>query len=258
MALITFTSDFGYSDHYVSAVKAKILSQNPDLRIINISHDIDRFNLAHGSHVISQVFRDFPPGTVHLVAINSHNNLSEAHIALKLEDHFFVGSNNGIFGLISEKDPSEIVKLEGVNHKFSSFPAKDIFAGAVAHLASGKKLKNLGKPYTNFQKMIGRKVKATKSQISGNVIRVDHYGNLITNIEKEVFDLLSKGNKYSIIFGREQAHEINVGYGKIEDGDCFIIFNSGGLLEIGINKGNAAELLGLEYDSPVNITFHLE
>ena len=256
MALITFTSDFGHSDHYVAAVKAKILSQNPDLRIIDISHGIERFNLAHGSHVISQVFRDFPLGTVHLVAINSHSNLSEVHIALKLEDHFFVGSDNGILGLISKKDPDEIVKLEGENNKFSPFPTKDIFAGAVAHLASGKKLKALGKPYSDFQRMIGRKVKATKSQISGNVIRVDHYGNLITNIEKEVFDILSKGNKYSIIFGREQTHGINEGYGRIEDGDCFIIFNSGGLLEIGINKGNAAELLGLEYDSPVNITFH--
>ena len=100
-----------------------------------------------------------------------------------------------------------------------------------------------------------RKFRATKKQISGNIIRVDHYGNLISNIEEEVFNILRKDRKYSIKFGREQLDRVNYSYNELDDGDCFVVFNDLGLLEIGINKGNAAELLGLKYDSPVNIIF---
>jgi len=255
MALITFTSDFGYSDHYVAMVKAKILSLNSNLQIVDISHDIERFNLAHGSHVISKIFREFPAGTVHIVAINSHSNLADGHIAIKLEDHFFVGSDNGIFGLISDQDPSQMVTLDTENHQFTSFAARDIFAKAAVQLASGKKIQSLGSPCTEIKRMLRRQIKATKSQISGNVIRVDHYGNLITNIDRDVFETLNKTNHFSVVFGREQTNRIHEGYDKTEAGDCFVIFNSSGQLEIGINKGSASELLGLGYDSPISITF---
>lgn len=258
MALITFTSDFGYSDHYVATVKAKILSFNANLQIIDISHDIERFNLAHGSHVVGKVFKEFPAGTVHIVAINSNSNLADGHLAIKLEDHFFVGSDNGFFGLISDKEPSHMVTLQTDNHQFTPFAARDIFAKAAVQLATGKKIQSLGKPCTSIKRMLRRQIKATKSQISGNVTRVDHYGNLITNIDKEVFDTLNKTNRFSVAFGREQTNRILEGYDKTEDGDCFVIFNSSGQLEIGINKGNAAELLGLGYDSQISITFHPE
>ena len=96
---------------------------------------------------------------------------------------------------------------------------------------------------------------ATRSQIMGHVIRVDHVGNLITNIPRSVFEELSHSRNYSITFGREQFSRIHDHYETVDHGDCFVIFNSRGLLEIGINQGNAMELLGLEFDSPVMINF---
>ena len=102
---------------------------------------------------------------------------------------------------------------------------------------------------------IDRKFRATKKQISGNVIRVDHYGNLITNIEEEVFKILHKDRSFYIQFGRERVEKISLPYDEVDDGECFVIFNDLGLLEIGINKGNASKLLGLKYDSPINILF---
>ncbi len=257
MALITFISDFGNVDHYVAAVKARLFSINAVQQVIDISHHIERYDVAHGSFVLKSVFKEFPVGTVHLCAINSFNQKGEPYIAVKLENHFFVGADNGLFSLITESDPEEIIELEAINRE-TAFPAKDIFAMAAARLAQGVPLATLGKPLSEIKKMIGRKVRATKRQIAGHVIRVDHYGNLITNIEKDVFDILRKGNTFSIIFAREALRNITETYDHSEGGDCFVIFNSLGLLEIGINKGNAAELLGMGYDSPVTINFHIE
>jgi S-adenosylmethionine hydrolase len=103
--------------------------------------------------------------------------------------------------------------------------------------------------------MIDRQVKATKKQIAGTVIRVDNFGNLITNIPKEAFDILSKGKTYTIQFGGEKFRRIHTQYNQADQGECFIVFNNLGVLEIGIYKGNASELLGLDYDSMVNIVF---
>jgi S-adenosylmethionine hydrolase len=106
-----------------------------------------------------------------------------------------------------------------------------------------------------FKKMIDRQVKATRKQIAGTVIRVDSFGNLITNIPKEAFDILSKDKVYTIQFGGEKFRRVHTHYHQADQGECFIVFNSLGLLEIGIYRGNAAELLGLSYDSMVNIVF---
>ncbi len=103
--------------------------------------------------------------------------------------------------------------------------------------------------------MINRQIRATKKQIAGNIIRVDHFGNLITNIDKQTFDILVKDKGFEVSFGRESFSTINRNYDSVESGECFVVFNSHGLLEIGIKQGNAAQLLGLEYDSPVMINF---
>ena len=255
MAIITFMSDFGMSDHYVSAVKAKILSINPSLRIFDISHDIEPFNIAHAAYVLKSVFRDFPKGTVHLVSVNSHGERNNRYLTSKIEDHFFVGPDNGIFSLLCEEEPGMIAELFNAEGDQPSFPAKNILAKAAAMLASGSGMTDVGAYTKDYLRKIDRKFRATKKQISGNVIRVDHYGNLITNIEKEVFNILRKDRKYVIQFGREKAEKINYSYNELDDGDCFVIFNDLGLLEIGINKGNASKLLGLKYDSTVSIVF---
>jgi S-adenosylmethionine hydrolase len=137
----------------------------------------------------------------------------------------------------------------------ASFPAKNILAKAAAMLASGSDMNDVGTYTKDYLRKIDRKFRATKKQISGNVIRVDHYGNLITNIEEEVFNMLRKERQYLIQFGREKIEKINHSYNELDDGDCTVIFNDLRLLEIGINKGNASKLLGLKYDSPVSILF---
>lgn len=255
MAIVTLLTDSGESDHYVAAIKAKVLTVNPGVKIIDISHKIAPCDIAHAAFVLKSVFKDFPKGSVHLVGVDSTGNRGDAFIALQLENHFFVGVDNGLFGLISDKVQQNGVELNTINPVVSTFPEKDILAIASAKLASGVSINDLGKPLGTFKKMIGRFVKATKKQISGNVIRIDNFGNLITNIPKDAFDTLSKGKSYTVQFGGEKFRRIHSNYHQADQGDCFLIFNSLDLLEIGIYKGNASELLGLSYDSSVNIIF---
>jgi S-adenosyl-L-methionine hydrolase (adenosine-forming) len=255
MAIVTLLTDSGEYDHYVAAIKAKILSTNPSLKIVDISHRIAPCDVGHGAFVLKSVFRDFPKGTIHLVAVDSSGKRDTAAIALQVEDHFFVGADNGLFGLITEKPHQYIAELNTINPVQTTFPEKDIFALAAAKLASGVSLTDLGRPLQSFKRMIDRQVKATKKQITGSVVRVDSFGNLITNIPKEAFDVLSKDKVYTIQFGGEKFRRVNINYFDVEEGDCFILFNSLAVLEIGVNRGNASELFGMNYDSVVNILF---
>ncbi|MEP2770977.1 MAG: SAM-dependent chlorinase/fluorinase [Fulvivirga sp.] len=255
MAIITFLSDFGESDHYVAAVKAKILSLDPSINIIDITHNIESCDIAHAAYVLKAVFKDFPEGTVHIVGVNTAGQPGDQCIAIKLEGHYFIGTDNGLLGLISDHEAEGQAVLPEENESGNSFRAKQIFAPAAVKLANGDAIESIGKPLDQFKKSLGRHLKANKSLIAGHVIRVDHYGNLITNIDKTTFDILSKQKTYNITFGRENSRRIHENINKVDAGDVFIIFNDQDYLEIGINQGNASELLGLAYDSPVMINF---
>jgi S-adenosylmethionine hydrolase len=255
MAIVTLLTDSGESDHYIAAIKARILSVDPTIRIVDISHQIRVFDIGHGAFVLRSVFRDFPKGTVHLVGVDAAGNRSDAFIILQLEGHFFVGADNGLFSLLSEQAPENIWEINVLNPIITTFPEKEIFAQVAASLASGRDPSETGKPVSDYKRLIDRQVKATRKQITGHIIRVDNFGNLITNIPKEAFDILSKDKSYTFQFGGEKFRRINTTYNQAEQGECFIVFNSQNFLEIGIFKGNASELLGLDYDSVVNIIF---
>jgi S-adenosylmethionine hydrolase len=255
MAIVTLLTDSGETDFYVAAIKARILSVNPGLTIVDISHRIDPCDIAHGAFVLRSVFRDFPRGTVHLVGVDAAGNKGETFLALSLEDHYFVGVDNGLFGLISDKQPQTLIELNKINPVTTTFPERDVFAAAAAKLASGVNITTLGNTVPQYKRMMDRHVKATKKMISGHVVRVDNFGNLLTNIPREAFETISKGKSFVVQFGGEKIRRINTYYNQVEQGECFLLFNSLGFLEIGIYKGNASQLLGMGYDSPVSISF---
>jgi len=255
MAVITFMSDFGTDDHYVATVKGKILSKNPNQQIVDISHAIKPYDISHAAFVLKSVYSDFPSGTVHLVSVDSVRERSNG-VALRLDDHFFVGFNCGLFSMLSENEPTEIVEVDIAD---STFPAKGVLSDAVIELSSGAELKKLGNSLDGLVKLFARQLKVTKREIAGNVVNVDHYGNLITNITKTEFDKILEINgstvKYQIRFGRESFDRTNKFFSDVESGDCYVLFNSIGNLQIGLNKGDASQLLGLGVDAPVHIEF---
>lgn len=250
MTLITFTSDFGQSDHYVAFTKAKILREHPEAQIIDVSHGVKPFDLAHMAHVVQSVFREFPEGTIHLLGNETNSQKAQSYIIAKIEQHIFVGPNNGVMSLISEKQPEAVIEVDlPVAQGFVGLPA------IVGKLAKGTPMEELGQPTDDFNRYVARKAKATKREISGHVIHTDHYGNLITNIEKTDFDILSANKPYRIVFGRDSVTAVNQSIPEVEPGEVFFIFNSNGRLMLGINQGHGGQLLGLEYDSPIVIQF---
>ncbi len=253
MALITFLSDFGERDHYVAAVKAKVFSIDQSQKIIDITHSIEPYNTAHGAYVLKSIFKEFPEGTVHMIGVNSIPRSGQDYIAVEIEGHYFVGTDNGLLSLISEKKPSKIVKLK--DQKKSLFPVKDVFVEAACELANRGKLESLGESKTEMNRMIGRELRITDSMIMGNVIHIDHYGNLIINIDKSTFEATCAQREYTIKFAREGVKHLNEIYHDVDEGDVSVTFNSLGYLEIAIVGGNASQLLGLKYDSPVIVSF---
>lgn len=253
MAIITFTSDFGLKDAYVAIVKGKILTIDPSLTIVDISHEVEPSNLADGAFLLASAYNQFPKGTVHLAAIDSVGSRGDTYIALEFNNHFFVGTNNGLLSLLTEE--TEVSVIELVTDTKSTFPAKDILAENAAKLALGTPLNKLGKELLEFKRLIGRSVRATMKEIAGTIIKVDYYGNLITNIRHTVFNDLVKNRKFVIKFGRQEAYGLNKQSNEVEPGDWFVYFNHLGMLEIGIRNGNASQLLGLKFDSPIWIKF---
>ena len=248
-------SDFGTVDHYVAAVKAAIVSKSPSQPITDITHDIRPFDISHAANVLRDVYNDFPKKTVHIVAVDAMKEKSQA-LAIEVDGHFFVGFDSGLFSLFSDKKPDQIISLQNGQ---STFPAKDVLAKTALEIANGKSLNELGQSMDAIHELYGRQLKVTKREIAGNVISVDHYGNLITNIRRSEFDKIieinGSGVRYQIKFGRDVFEDFHQYFSDVESGDCYLLFNSSGFLQIGINKGNASELLGLSIDSPVLIEF---
>lgn len=253
MAIITFTSDFGYRDHYIAAVKAKIFNLNSNVTVTDISHGISHYDVAHAAFVVRSVFRDFPKGTVHLLAVNTLDRYNSDLVAVKLEDHYFVGADNGLITLISDQNPTAIVTLR--KDEVTVFPEKDVLSKAAVFLASEKAIYDLGEQRPELVRMLNREMRVKEDGIQGNVIHVDHYGNLITNISKEAFEVAKGDRRFTVKIGREHIGIISDAYSRFDEGDCAVVFNDLGLLEIAINKGDASQLLGLRYDSPVSVQF---
>lgn len=253
MGILTFLSDFGITDHYVAAVKAKILTLNPAQILVDISHEVEPFNIAHALHVINSVFRDFPEGTVHLLAVDTHGAKTGRYQAAWHQGHFFVCADNGLLSLLTENDPKQLVDLPAQDN--SSSPARDIMAPAAVALAQGASMAEIGELAEGMTQLINRQLRLNDHSIVGHVMHVDHFGNLITDISRDSVEAIGHGRTFTIHFNREVIDRISTRYSHPTEGDCVALFNRQGFLIIGINKGHASELLGMYFDSRVEIKF---
>ena len=255
MPLVTLTSDFGYQDPYVAAVKAAVLKHCPTATLIDISHGIEPFNVVQGVYVLQAVYRDFPPATVHIFAVQGDHRANK-HIAFRHAGYHFLSSDNGFAGLLAGTSIEQCVALETTTGQPITFPARTLYASVAAQLSQGIPLEKVGTPYPSPQRLMARQPRTANQQLIGHVVHVDHYGNLVTNITQGAFEQQCQGARFDIRFARETIYTIHTHYTQVEPGDCVGVFNSLGLLEIAINQGHAADLLGMQYDSAVCVNFH--
>lgn len=257
MAIITLTTDLGYKDFYQAALKGSILSQLLNANIVDISHDISAFNIPQAAFILRNAFHYFPKGTVHLIGIDSVFNEKTRYLAVKYREHYFVGSDNGIFSLLFEEEPSEIVELNIMQDlKYLHFPLSDIFPKAASHLARGGKLKDIGIPVSGVEDRMTLQPVIERDVIRGSVIYIDSFQNIITNITKEIFTRVQVNRDFTLFFKRsESISQLSWHYNEVPEGEKLCLFGISNHLEIAINKGNASGLLGLHLGDIVRIEF---
>ena len=258
MAIITLTTDLGYKDFYQAALKGSILKTLPDVNIIDITHEIEAFNISRAAFILKNCFYYFPDGTVHLIGIDTVYSEANKYLAVKYRNHYFVGSDNGIFSLIFEEDPQEIVEINIIQDlKFLHFPLADIFVKAACHLASGKPLQQIGIKTEEIEQRMNLHPVIEKNQIKGSVIFVDSFENVVTNVTKEMFTKVQNGRNFTLFFKRnESINQLSWHYNEVPEGEKLCLFGISNHLEIAINKANASGLLGLNNGDIIRIEFH--
>ncbi|MDT0553794.1 SAM hydrolase/SAM-dependent halogenase family protein [Urechidicola vernalis] len=275
MSLITLTTDFGLKDHFVGAVKGAIYTELPDVTIVDISHDISPFNIAETAYVMKNSYRSFPEGSIHIIGVDSELNQDTNHIALKLDNHFFICPNNGVISMIaSDFKPEKIVEINIHDRVESSFPVLDVFVKVACHIKRGGTLEIIGRVIEDFKRLIDIQpvISSDNTKITGSVIYIDNYGNVITNINRKLFNEIGKGRPFTMHAGRYKFTKIFEKYSDIvnfdlpeeqrnQDGQKLIIFNSSDFIEVSIYRSNmktvggASSLLGLDYRDQLTITF---
>ncbi len=254
MAILTLTSDWGTRDYYTGAVKGRILSQLPETTIVDITHEIEPFNSIEAAYIIKNTFKNFPDGSVHLIGMNTEESISRPHTVAFYDGHYFIGTDDGIFSMIFEHEPNEMVEMEIIQETENfTFSGRDRFVKAAVHLLEGKPMKELGSPKKELtQKLLFEPV-VDKDSIRGVVMHVDSYENLITNIPRELFKKTVGNRHFSISLRSVSVDKISTSYDDAPPGEVVALFASNNVLEIAINKGKAASLLGMKWNDAVLI-----
>ncbi len=257
MAIITLTSDLGLKDNYVASVKATILSQCPNVSIVDITHQITKFDLLQTAFVIKNVFSDFPDKTIHIIGVMPERTIEKQHVAVFCRNQYFIGADNGMFPLFLGNDELKIVEIEISSYRSFSFPMKDIFAKAACHLAEGGKFEDLGKSKEKLNSIMGFNPVVTQDTLRGKVIYIDDFGNVMVNITEELFHQSGMHRKFEIIFrsGGYRINKLSRNYSDVPEGEMLAMFGATGFLEIAINAGNASELLGIQLNDIIMVDF---
>jgi len=258
MAIITLTTDLGSKDFYQAALKGSILKILPTANIVDITHEVPSFNISYAAFVLKNAYPYFPKNTVHLIGIDSVFNENTKYIALRYKDHFFVGADNGIFSLLLDEDPDELVELNIMQDlKYLHFPLVDIFVKAAIHLAKGGKLKEIGITTGEIEQRMLLHPVIERDIIRGSVIYIDTFCNVITNITKDLFTKIQRNRDFTLYFRKsETITQLSWHYNEVPEGEKLCLFGISNHLEIAINKGKASGLLGLHLSDIVRVEFH--
>ncbi|OUR90799.1 hypothetical protein A9Q87_12675 [Flavobacteriales bacterium 34_180_T64] len=275
MAIITLTTDFGEKDHFAGSIKGAIYSELPNVKIVDISHSVSPFNVPEAAYIIQNAYSSFPKGTIHVIGIDSELNPENKHIAVQLDDHYFICANNGIMSMIcSDIAPQKIVEINIHDKIETSFPVLDVFVKVACHIARGGTLEVIGKVINTIKpiKNLIPFVNDEKNQIIGSIIYIDNYGNVITNIKRKFFESIQRTRAFEI---SARNYKFKTIYNKYSDainyeipeekrydaGKGLVVFNSSDYLEIAVYKsdsatvGSASTLMGLNMRDTVTINF---
>ena len=261
-AIITLTSDFGVNDHFIGAMKGVILEIAPEAQIVDISHAVQPFDILDGALTISQAYSYFPAGTVHMVIVDPGVGTARRPVILTSERHMFVAPDNGVLSLVYDREERLSVRHVTAEHYFlqprsNTFHARDIFSPVAAFLAKGIEPSRFGEEITDYVRFAAPRPKPVDERtLRGVVLKVDRFGNLITNITPQdapqLFEAAPPAFKISI-GTKTQATRMCTNYAEGAPGEVFGILGSMGFLEVAANRGSAFQLMGAGKGSEVNV-----
>jgi len=258
MAIVTLTSDWGTDNHYVASVKGALLKQIRDVTIVDVSHEVPCFDIEKGSFILRNSYHQFPTGTIHLIGLNTEAGADTPHVLVEHNGHYFIGADNGIFSILFDTNPSEVVEIDTYqDSNYFTFPTRDVFVKIAARIAKGERLSDIGHPYKSMKETFLFRPVVYDDRIIGRVIFVDNYQNFFVNIDEKTFRKIAMGRKFSIDL-KLHANCIDRfydSYGDVPEGEVVALFSSTGYLEIAINKGKASGLLGFKVNDQITINF---
>ncbi|HEU4804558.1 MAG TPA: SAM-dependent chlorinase/fluorinase [Nitrobacter sp.] len=255
---VALLTDFGTRDHYAGTLKGVVLSVCPDATLVDIGHDIPAHDVLAGALELAACYRYFPKDTIFLVVVDPGVGSSRRGIAADIGDFRFVAPDNGVLSAVfREAPPKKVVEL--TERKYSrptisrTFEGRDRFAPAAGYLAKGVALVSLGKGIQDYHTIDLPRPVVSGPELIGEVVRVDRFGNLITNIDRKTFEQFAGGGAIAVVVGGRDVPRIVATYAEAPAGELCALFGSTDHLEVAINAGDAAATLKLARGAPANV-----
>jgi S-adenosylmethionine hydrolase len=257
--VIALLTDFGMRDHYVGTMKGVMLAICPEATFVDISHDVPPHDVMAAALELAAAYRFFPASTVFLVVVDPGVGSGRRGLAAEAGDYRFVAPDNGVLTpVIDDHRPRSVVELSERRYARATvsrtFEGRDRFAPAAAWLAKGVELTSLGRPAAHVHRLEIPLPEADADAITGQVLRVDRFGNLITNIDRRTFERLTGGGAVDILIGPHGVSKLVSTYADVANGEVCALFGSTDHLEIAANGASAARTLDLDRGAPVHVT----
>ena len=255
--VITLTTDFGLSDHFVGTMKGVILGICPEAQIVDISHEIGAYAITEGAFLLAQAYRYFPRGTVHVVVVDPGVGTARRPILAEAAGQYFVAPDNGVLSMIYLREKHKVRWLRSEKYFLKpvsrTFHGRDIFAPVGAHLARGLAPAKFGKLITDYMRLNFEKpVRTARRGWTGTILKIDRFGNLITNFPAADFpDLETRPFELSV--GLQTVTRFARNYAECRPGELFLIVGSSGYLEVSASQASAAKMLGCGVGAPVEL-----
>ena len=260
--IITLLTDFGTRDAYVSAMKGVMLRMCPTARIVDVSHDVPKYDIKYGALLLLQAAPYFPEGTIHVTVIDPSVGTARRRIIVQGRRSLYVGPDNGVLLLAAERE-GVMKAVEVKEERFmlpyvsKTFEGRDVFAPVSAYLASGVKIDEFGPEIHNLVKLSFIEPKIADGKIVGEILHIDSFGNIVTNIQRDLLDnaRIVEGIPLKVMVGKHSNVMIFCrAYGEVSAGMPLIIVGSSGFLEVSVNQGSARELFKAKVGDIVEIS----
>lgn len=261
--IVTFTTDFGLQDHYVGTMKGVVLNINPEASLVDISHSVQAFDVLDGALTITQAYRYFPSETIHMVVVDPGVGTARRPILVTTEKHMFIAPDNGVLSLVYERESRLSVRHISAEHYFlqpvsPTFHGRDVFARVAGYLSKGVEAAKFGEEITDFVRFAAPRAKAVNERtMRGVVLKVDKFGNIVTNITPQDAPTLFQAAPpaFKIMLGSHEVSDMKAAYAQGAPGQVFAILGSMGYLEIAANRASAADILGVKKGLEVGLIF---